>query len=190
MDHTTLADYIAALILMGLGVIVGATLLLLGSTMALGSRAWIGVIYAGVFSVIAVLALAAGGGPTVAAGLTATNMSIGAIILLGLIVLLTTGALAGRQLVTSFPPDQEQAFQGYERAARSAGSGAWIASFAAAAILTVFLVGVYFGVAPEMRDITKDMNMSNLSKKSMKSETPAPAPTPSPAPAPAPAPSP
>jgi hypothetical protein len=61
--------------------------------------------------------------------------------------------------------------------------------------LGIFAVGVYFGVAPEHKDISKDMNMSNLTKKrpsaEPKAETPAPkadAPAPAEPPAPAEAP--
>ena len=50
------------------------------------------------------------------------------------------------------------------------------------------MVGIYAGVEPEHKDMTKGMNMSNLSKKSTKSADPAPTPAPAPAAAPAAAP--
>ncbi|HSD88530.1 MAG TPA: hypothetical protein VLB44_13475 [Kofleriaceae bacterium] len=58
---------------------------------------------------------------------------------------------------------------------------------AAVAFLVVAL-GIYVGVEPEHKDLTKGMNMENLTKKSRKAESPAPAPTPAPAAAPAEAP--
>ena len=52
---------------------------------------------------------------------------------------------------------------------------AWVFSIAGAALLTVVAVGIYVGVAPEKRDISKDMNMSNLTKRRA---TPLPTPAP------------
>ncbi|HEY1558247.1 MAG TPA: hypothetical protein VGF94_25645 [Kofleriaceae bacterium] len=104
----------------------------------------------------------------------------------GLAAMMAIGAIVNRrQLITSWPANEEHAFQPYEQAGSSANSTAWAVSLAVGAVAAVFAIGVYFGVQPEIRDMTKDMNMSNLSKKT---HIEAPAPTPSPAPAaPAPA---
>jgi hypothetical protein len=65
---------------------------------------------------------------------------------------------------TSLPPDQEASFVVYEqKMAESEKSGFTIGAIAAAAFLVVAL-GIYLGVAPDKRDLGKDMNMSNLTK--------------------------
>jgi hypothetical protein len=86
--------------------------------------------------------------------------------LFGMGILMAVGAVfSHRPLVTSWPADQEHSFSTFERRGAVANSQAWVLSFIGAVLLTVFATGVYFGVAPDKRDISKDMNMSNLTKK-------------------------
>jgi hypothetical protein len=115
-----------------------------------------------------------------------------ALTLFGMGILMAAGAIfSKRPLVTSWPSDQEHSFQSFEQRGTSASSQAWVLSIIGAIALTVFATGVYFGVAPDQRDITKDMNMSNLTKKRPAPkavEAPPPAPKVETAPAEAPAP--
>lgn len=73
---------------------------------------------------------------------------------------------------SSWPREQEQSFVVYEQRNSESSRMAWMAGGIAAAVLFVFLVGVYAGVTPDRRDITKDMNMSNLTKKEKKAAPP------------------
>lgn len=77
---------------------------------------------------------------------------------------------------SSWPRDQEQAFVVYEQRANESSRSAMIGGLIAAIAVFVIAVGIYAGVEPDKRDITKDMNMSNLTKKERKT---APAPPPS-----------
>ena len=96
--------------------------------------------------------------------------------LLGTGLLMAIGAVfSKRPLVTSWPAEQEHSFSSFERRSVGANAMAWAFSIAGAVLLTVVAVGIYVGVAPEKRDIAKDMNMSNLTKKRAAS---APAPSP------------
>ena len=108
--------------------------------------------------------------------------------LLGTGLLMAIGAVfSKRPLVTSWPSDQEHSFSSFERRSAGANAMAWVFSIAGAALLTVVAVGIYVGVAPEKRDIGKDMNMSNLTKRraapapAAKPDTPAEAPKADPA---------
>jgi hypothetical protein len=95
--------------------------------------------------------------------------------LLGTGVLMAIGAVfSKRPLVTSWPADQESRFASFERQNSGSNSLAWIFSLLGAAVVAIIAVGIFFGVPPEKRDIGKDMNMSNLTKR----RTPAPAPKP------------
>ena len=89
---------------------------------------------------------------------------------------------------SSWPRDQEQSFVVYEQRASESSKKAFTFGAIAGVIFLVFMVGIYAGVTPDQKDYSKDMNMSNLTKKSRKVEAPAPAPTPAPAAAPAEAP--
>jgi hypothetical protein len=88
---------------------------------------------------------------------------------------------------SSWPRDQEQTFVVYENRAKESQGKAFMGGLIAAVAFFVIAVGIYVGVPPEEKDMTKGMNMDNLTKKSKKAE-PAPTPTPPPAAAPAPAP--
>jgi len=90
---------------------------------------------------------------------------------------------------SSWPRDQEQTFVVYEQRSSESSRKAITAAAIAAIGVFVLLVGIYAGVEPERKDYTKDMNMSNLTKKHKASEEAAPTPAPkAEAPAPAPAP--
>jgi hypothetical protein len=88
---------------------------------------------------------------------------------------------------SSWPRDQEQSFVVYEQRASESSKKALTFGAIAGVLFFFLMVGIYAGVEPDRRDITKDMNMSNLTKKSRRAE-PAPAPEPPKAEAPAPAP--
>ena len=95
---------------------------------------------------------------------------------------------------SSWPRDQEQQFVVFEQRQQESHKKAFTAAIVASVAFLVLALFVYAGVEPEHKDMTKGMNMDNLTKKSKKAEpapTPAAAPTPAPeaaAPAPAPAP--
>jgi len=91
---------------------------------------------------------------------------ISALTLFGMGILMALGAVfSNRPLVTSWPADQEHTFAAYERRGAISNSQAWAVSLIGAILLTVTATGIYFGVAPDRKDIAKDMNMSNLTKK-------------------------
>ena len=121
---------------------------------------------------------------------------ISALTLFGMGILMAVGAVfSHRPFVSSWPSEKEHTFDSFERRSSMSNTQAWGLSLLGAAVITVFAVGVYFGVAPDRRDIAKDMNMSNLTKRrapATKSDTAAPAeaaPTPdTPAPSAPPAP--
>lgn len=76
---------------------------------------------------------------------------------------------------SSWPREQEQTFVVFEQQAAESQKKAWMISGIVAAVAFVFAVGVYAGVTPEHKDLGKDMNMSNLTKKEEKKDAPAPA---------------
>jgi hypothetical protein len=77
---------------------------------------------------------------------------------------------------SSWPRDQEQSFVVFEQRAAESQRKAWTFGGIAGAVLLVFMVGVYAGVEPEHKDLGKDMNMSNLTKKETDTkDAPAPA---------------
>jgi hypothetical protein len=79
---------------------------------------------------------------------------------------------------SSWPRDQEQSFVVYEQRASESSKKAFTFGAIAGVIFLIFMVGIYAGVEPDRRDVTKGMNMSNLSKKSQKTVAPDPAATP------------
>jgi hypothetical protein len=126
---------------------------------------------------------------TIAAFLCFLVLGIGLLILFGMAILMAIGAIASsRPLVTSWPSEQEHTFEPFERRGKASNSQAWLFSLAGAAVVTVLAAGIYFGVTPEHRDVTKDMNMSNLTKKRPAAPAPAPAAAPAAPAAPAEAP--
>ena len=66
---------------------------------------------------------------------------------------------------SSWPREQEAAFSVYEHRAQESSKKALMAGGIAGAVLFVILVGIYAGVAPEHKDMTKGMNMENLSNR-------------------------
>src|SRR5687767_2080987 len=92
---------------------------------------------------------------------------------------------------SSWPREQEQSFIVFEQRANESTKKAYTFGGIAGGIVLVFMVGNYAGVAPEHKDMTKGMNMDNISKKKKAAaaeEAPAPkAEAPKPAPAAAPA---
>jgi hypothetical protein len=91
---------------------------------------------------------------------------ISALTLFGMGILMAVGAVfSKRPLVTSWPPDQEHTFTSFEHRGATSNSQAWVLGLISAAIVGVFAIGVYAGVEPDRRDIAKDMNMSNLTKR-------------------------
>jgi len=102
----------------------------------------------------------------VAAILVSLILTVSILTLFGMGILMAVGAVfSNRQLVTSWTPDKEASFAPYERRGSASNSQAWLFSLVGAAVIAIFVTGVYFGVAPERKDVTKDMNMSNLTKK-------------------------
>ena len=93
---------------------------------------------------------------------------------------------------SSWPRDQEQQFVVFEQRQQESQKKAFMVGIIASVAFFVLALGIYAGVPPEHKDMTKGMNMDNLTKKSKKAEpkAEAPAPTPAPAAAPAPAPAP
>ncbi|MGE0548761.1 MAG: hypothetical protein AB7O24_12010 [Kofleriaceae bacterium] len=84
----------------------------------------------------------------------------------GMIIMLSAGALAGKkEFVSSWAPEQEHAFIAFEQYNRASNSKAWTFGIIAAVIVSIVVLGAYAGVKPDMKDVTKDMNMSNLSTK-------------------------
>ena len=74
---------------------------------------------------------------------------------------------------SSWSREQEASFVVYEQRIAESQRSAWIGAAIAGLIVLIGAVGIYAGVEPDHRDITKDMDMSNLTKK----KTPAPTPS-------------
>lgn len=87
---------------------------------------------------------------------------------------------------SSWPREQEQTFVVYERQANDNQKGAFMVGIGVAVAVLVLALGIYAGVEPDKKDITKDMNMSNLTKKQKKADADAPTPAPKQEAAPAP----
>jgi hypothetical protein len=78
---------------------------------------------------------------------------------------------------SSWPREQEQAFVVFEQQQAESKKKAIMFGAVAGVVAFVFAVGIYAGVEPDKKDLSKDMNMSNLSKKGKdKPAEPAPAP--------------
>ncbi|HEY4241500.1 MAG TPA: hypothetical protein VGM88_16880 [Kofleriaceae bacterium] len=87
---------------------------------------------------------------------------------------------------SSWPRDQEQAFVPFEQATAANSAAARNAALVAGVIGFLIVIGIFFGVEPDKKDLTKGMDMSNLTKKGQAAAAAAPA-VPAPAPAAAPA---
>ena len=66
---------------------------------------------------------------------------------------------------SSWPREQEQSFVVYEQRNAESQKKAWMLGGIISAVVFVLAVGIYAGVEPNKHDISKDMNMSNLTKK-------------------------
>lgn len=116
---------------------------------------------------------------------------VSALALGGVAVVMTIGAfMPNKSPTTSWPMEQEHSFTGYDRRNVASQSQAWVFSVVAAVFVFVSAFGIYKGVDPDIKDLSKDMNMSNLTKKSKTEPAPAPKKPDAPAPAPAPTPAP
>jgi len=73
---------------------------------------------------------------------------------------------------SSWSREQEATFVVYEQHNAESQNKAWVAGIAAAAVLFVAMLGIYLGVAPDDKDLSKGMNMSNLTKKGEKAPAP------------------
>ena len=79
---------------------------------------------------------------------------------------------------SSWPREQEQSFVVYEQRAAESKKKAFTIGAICGLTWFFIMVGVYFGVEPEHKDLTKGMNMNNLTKKSKKASAAEAAPTP------------
>jgi|GEM_PF-1518006 len=112
---------------------------------------------------------------TLAALVCVIVLGISLLTLFGMGILMAINAIfSTRPLVTSWPNEQEHSFDPYERRGTASNSQAWVISLVGATVVTVVAAGIYFGVTPERRDVTKDMNMSNLTKKRPAAPAPKP----------------
>lgn len=73
---------------------------------------------------------------------------------------------------SSWSREQEAAFVVYEQRREESQKKAWVAAIAAGITIIVLAVGIYAGVEPDTRDVTKGMNMSNLTKKKTEAAPP------------------
>jgi hypothetical protein len=112
---------------------------------------------------------------TLGATLALILFCVGLLILLVMAVMLMIGAMSSRSGISSWPQNQEHAFEPFNQRMNGSSGQAWLFSLIGGALVLIIGVGIYFGVTPDSRDIGKSMNMSNLTKKSQ-SEAPAPAP--------------
>jgi len=100
-------------------------------------------------------------------------IGLGALVLGGLAITMMVGAMAPKSSeITSWPGNQEGMFMPFNERSRGSQGQAWMVSLAVAAVVFIFVVGVKYGVTPDIREM-KGMNMSNLTKKDSES---APAP--------------
>jgi hypothetical protein len=67
---------------------------------------------------------------------------------------------------SSWPPHQEAAFQVYEQVGQERQRKAWMIGGIAAGAFFLLVMGISLGVTPHKVDLTKDMNMSNITKRS------------------------
>ncbi len=88
---------------------------------------------------------------------------------------------------SSWPPHQEAAFQVYEQVREERQRRAWLVGGICAGAFFLLVMVITLGVTPHKVDLTKDMNMSNITKKSETAPAAAPAAPPAEAPTAAPA---
>jgi hypothetical protein len=66
---------------------------------------------------------------------------------------------------SSWSREQESTFVVYEQRREESQKQAWIIAVISGAFVLVAAIGIYAGVAPDDKDLSKGMNMSNLTKK-------------------------
>jgi len=94
-------------------------------------------------------------------------LGIGGLVLGAFAVMMIIGAIVPKRSdVSSWPTAQEATFSPFNQKNVSNQGTAWTISLITAVAVFFVVVGVYFGVKPEIRDVSKTMNMSNLTKKS------------------------
>ncbi len=84
---------------------------------------------------------------------------------------------------SSWPREQEQSFVVYEQRSSESTKKAFTIGGIVAGAFFLIMVGIYAGVPPVHKDMTKGMNMDNLTKKSKAAEPKAEAPKAEPKPA-------
>jgi hypothetical protein len=77
---------------------------------------------------------------------------------------------------SSWPPHQEATFQVYEQVRDERQRRAWVIGGIAAGTFFVVLMAIYLAITPHKVDLTKDMNMSNITKKAAAPAAPTEAP--------------
>ncbi|HEX4420631.1 MAG TPA: hypothetical protein VH165_22105 [Kofleriaceae bacterium] len=93
-------------------------------------------------------------------------ISLSLLTLLGMGIMMAVGAIfSSRPLVTSWPDHEQQAFTTFERRSTASNSQAWTIGLVSGLVVLFLVNGIYFFVTPEKKNMTKDMNMSNLTKK-------------------------
>jgi hypothetical protein len=103
---------------------------------------------------------------TIAAVFLFILLIVAGLTLFGMGILMGIGAIfSNRPLVTSWPNDQEHAFTPFERRGAMSNSRAWGISLVSSLVVTITAVILYFTISPEEKDVTKGMDMSNLTKK-------------------------
>jgi hypothetical protein len=99
-------------------------------------------------------------------------LAVGGLVLGALALMMIIGAIAPkRSEITSWPAQQEGMFMPFNMRTAGSQSQAWMVGIIVSVVVFIFVVGVKFGVTPDIREV-KGMNMSNLTKK----ESAAPAP--------------
>lgn len=184
MHDTTGLDSIAAALVIITGSI--SLVLFLGMSLAMSFGAitsksnTVALLVA--FGLVAVTVLAAvisitSGNTDIAAAIAIAVAVVAVLFIVGLVLVMGIGAIfSGRQLVTSWPQAQEAMFAPHEAAISKSAGIAWAGGLGAMLVVFGIIAGINLGVEPPKKDYTKDMNMSNISKKKAADPTPAPAP--------------
>lgn len=163
----SVGDTILAGTIVTLAVIAGLTLLGMTVMMTVDAFGVLSTVFFGTVGLFGLLLWVAPAPTILILGL------IGLAALIGIAGPMIIGAFIGRRgLNTSWPPQQEQMFATYETRAASSHMVAMAAGAGAGVLSFLFAVGVSLGVTPEDNDISKTMNMENLSS-SPSSSTPA-----------------
>ena len=79
---------------------------------------------------------------------------------------------------SSWPREQESSFVVYERRTSESAKSALTIGGIVGGIVFLLAIGIYAGVEPEQKDLSKGMDMSNLTKKDDVKKADAPKPDP------------